>query len=248
MINHGAMFVHNLQQTYKKSIFPADVACLWGTHDRDLWREWGNRDHLVVTGNPTYSPCDAPPDRVPGLPSEYALYLTPGGGFQNEVLDESATELARLMPVVVKTHPHTPNIASLLDRFIVHTTPDTLRSLLYHASLIISNVTSAFLPALHWGKPIFLHNYDTDAYQFDRFEERFRTVFNFKKDSAWSRELIENAIRPSEADYEVFAHLNDGENARRCVDVIRNSIERSKRPGMQKARRAEQVSPQTQTL
>ena len=54
MINHGAMFVRNDKQKYKHSIAPADVNCIWGKHDYDLWRTWNKKDCFEITGNPLH--------------------------------------------------------------------------------------------------------------------------------------------------------------------------------------------------
>jgi tetratricopeptide (TPR) repeat protein len=223
MINHGAMFIRNDDQVYKRTLFPADVNCIWGQRDLDLWRTWNQRDRFVVTGNPCFDQLqDFKPSDL-DLPDSFALCLTPGGGpdFQREVLLPSIRALHETLPVVVKCHPRDESVAELRREFRTFgNEPEVLFTLLHQCTCVVSNVTSALLPALLWQKPVFLHSYAEPGYDFNEFRERYRDVFNFKSDARWGSGFLEEAVRPRLDHYEHFAHRADGNNTRRVLDVI----------------------------
>lgn len=221
MMNHGAMNVFNPSQVYKKSIYPADVGCLWGEHDLALWRRRNSRDEFVVTGNPSYDPASFVPIDIEGLPERFAVLLTSGQGFQSDILLASALELRKLMPVVVKPHPLCPHVEMLREKGLqIFEEPEHLLTLMYRSDLILSNLSSAYFPALYWEKPIFLHSYQSDGIEFDQFKSRFWETFNFKEGPEWTEDMIQNAKHPSKEDYKTFAHLPDGKNAERVAKVI----------------------------
>jgi hypothetical protein len=229
MVNHGAMFVKDESQEYKRSIYPADIICLWGPHDYYMWTHvWSSQGIFIITGNPSYNPSTFIPMKTPELrqqielllKSPFALLLTPGKGVQAEQLFESALYLNKKIPVVAKCHPQDPHIDWLRKNFIVFTEGDVLLDLMYHCQLIISNLTSAFIPALYWEKPIFIHTKQEEGYHFNSFKEQYYNVFNFKSDSQWTDEVIENAVRPSKEHYEIFGYKADGKNAYRVAKVI----------------------------
>lgn len=235
MVNHGAMFIRNDLQSYKKSIYPASVACLWGEYDYRIWRSWNSSDDFVITGNPSYDMTVENWERPKGLPDKYALLLTPGLSLkrddkgrrkeqQTELLYQSARELSKLIPVVAKTHPNANQTELLSQEFKVYSKAEDLLPLMHHASLIISNATSAFIPAIYWEKPIFIHNHDEEGYHFSSFRDDCSHIFNFKSDPYWSESLIEQAVKPCKEDYELFGGPADGKSVERIVKVIESQL------------------------
>ena len=223
MINHGSMFVYNEDQAYKKNLGGARVNCIWGEHDRKLWRKWNkNKKQFVVTGNPIHDQLvdyKCPDIDVSG---DFALLLT--SRWQRKYLDPSAEALNQIMPVVAKCHPIDPDKRYYKERYRTFTSTESLVPLIYKAKLIITNVSSALQPALFFGKPIFIHSYAMQGYHFGEFEKEFPHVFNFKRDAIWSSEMIEDAVRPTLKDYEYFGHKPDGKNAQRVMDVIKRYV------------------------
>lgn len=234
MLNHGAMFVKNDLQTYKKSIFPADVACLWGEFDKEIWRQWNQKDEFIITGNPSHNVL-VKPKPIPYLPEKFALLLSPGLSckadasgerpeMQTDRLYQSAINLKKIMPVVVKTHPNANQLDFLKKHFTVYTEASSLMPLLYQSQMIISNVTSAFIPALYWQKPVFIHSEDEPGFDFSTFKQKTAKIFNFKSDEQWSQSQIDQAIVPKKKDFEIFGGPADGKAADRVVDVIEAQI------------------------
>ena len=90
--------------------------------------------------------------------------------------------------------------------------------------MIITNVTSALIPAIYWEKPIFIHSYETGGYYFNDFKKKYPHVFNFKQDAIWNQEIIESAIKPKKEHFEIFGHKADGQSAKRVVEVIKSYV------------------------
>jgi len=224
MIDHGATFVFNDRQKYKKSIYPASVNCLWGQHDLDLWRRWGNKDKLVVTGNPLYDQIiEYTPPKI-NLPDEFALLLPSSSNVQQRFLIPSAEKLNKIIPVVVKTHPLEKEKDYYKQRYLTYDKSWTLLPLLYKAKLIITHSTSAVIPGLFWQKPIFMHSYDESWYYFSEFKDKYFHIFNFKQDDVWNSEVISKAIKPDKKHFEIFGHIADGKNSVRVAEVIKSYV------------------------
>lgn len=220
MINHGAMFVFKRSQTYKKSIAPADVNCLWSEHDKEIWRRHGNEDKLVVTGNPLHDQIvDYSPPEM-NIPQEFALFLTSRD--QKQVLDEAVESLP--LPAIAKCHPTDPKKNDYKKKYQTFDDAQSLLPLLYKCKFILSNVSSAFIPGLYWGKPIFIFSWATKGFELEEFKERFSHCFNFKSQSTWRRDELENPKIPSVEDYKKFGHKPDGKNTQRVVEVIEKTL------------------------
>jgi hypothetical protein len=219
MMNHGAMFVHNNAQTYKRTLGPAVVNCIWGQHDKKCWGRWNqNESQFVITGNPLH---DCIVDyKCPDIdvPDEFALLLTPRG--QRKYINPSAEALNKIMPVVAKTHPIDLEKGYYKERYQTFTAAETLLPLLYKCKLILTNVSSAWIPALYWQKPVFIHSFETKGYHFNAFKDMYPGHLNFKQESDWSEDIINNAIVPTVDTYRIFGHEPDGKNARRVAEVI----------------------------
>lgn len=228
MINHGAMFIYNDKQHYKKDLAGAKVNCIWGEHDLNLWLKWLNdKKRFAVTGNPLHdSLIDYKCPDIPDLPDEYALVLTPT--MQHDFINQSIEEIQKIMPVVVKCHPNNNQYKSMLkyykQNYQVFTEAESLIPLIHKAKIILSNVTSALMPALYWQKPIFIHSYQEPGYYFNAFKKEHKNTFNFKKGPKWDIKMIEDGIKPTIEDYIHFAHLPDGKNTERVCDVIRKHL------------------------
>jgi len=223
MVNHGAMFVYNSTQGYKKSIWPASVNCLWGQCDLDLWRgRWNKKDRFIVTGNPLH---DQIIDYIPPeieVPDEFALLLTPPS--QRKFLMPSAEKLNKIIPVVAKIHHGGLEKDYCKQRYPTYDEPWMLLPLLYKAKLILANLSSSWIPALFWQKPIFVHSFDEETVRFSEFKDRHSHIFNFKQDDVWNSRIIDGAIRPDKKHFELFGHVPDGNNAARVVEVIRSYV------------------------
>lgn len=210
MVHDGAMFLRNDQEAYPESIYPAEVGCLWGWRDLELWQDWNPGDRFVVTGNPCL---DALADFRPEParePQRYALWLCQGSA-------AAANNLRGVMDVVV------PESMS----------PNLLFNLVAGSEIVVAHPGPAMLPALHFQKPIFLRGH---GYHFEEFRRCYVRVFNFLSDAGWSQGVIEDAIRPTAADYEHFAHKADGNSTARVLEVIEEYAFRSR------ARRAQVVA------
>jgi len=222
MINHGAMCVFNQTQKYKRSIYPAIVNCLWGQHDLSLWRRWNKKDTFIVTGNPLHDQIiDYTPSEIK-VPDEFALLLTPR--MQRKFLNPSAEKLNKIIPVVAKTHPIDDEKAYYKKRYLTYDASWTLLPLMYKAKLIIADVSSAWIPALFWQKPIFIHSFDEKYFHFSEFKDKYPHVFNFKQDDVWNSEIIDKAIKPDKKHFEIFGHLPDGKNSLRVAKVIKSYV------------------------
>jgi hypothetical protein len=223
MINHGAMFVRNDAQTYKRNLGGARINCLWGKFDRDLWRYWNPNDKMFeVTGNPLHD--NLVNYKCPNIdvPEEFALLLTPRD--RRKFLHPSAEALSKIMPVIAKTHPIDKEKGYYKERYITFDDPDMLLPLMFKAKLILANVTSAFIPALLWQKPIFVHTFGNKGYHFGEFKEKTKHIFNFKQDAIWNENVIDKAIIPTVDDYKLFGHEPDGNNAKRVAEVIKRYV------------------------
>lgn len=219
MINHGAMFIHNKAQTYKADMGGSLVNCIWGKHDLDMWRMWNKRNEFVITGNPLHDQLvNYKPEPI-DVPDDFALLLTPRG--QRKYLNPSAKALNEIIPVVAKCHPIDDQKQYYKDRYQTFTEPNTLFPLLFKAKYIITNVTSALIPALFWQKPIFIHSFATKGYDFNAFENKYKHVFNFKRTVEWSDALLNNPIVPNKEHYSLFGHMPDGNNSNRIFEVIK---------------------------
>ena len=218
MINHGAMFIHNKAQTYKVDMGGSLINCIWGQHDLDMWRKWNTRNEFIITGNPLH---DKLVNFVPedlDVPEEFVLLLTPRG--QRKYLNPSAEALNKIIPVIAKCHPIDDQKQYYKDRYQTFIEPETLLPLLFKAKFIITNVTSALIPALLWEKPIFIHSYDMNGYDFSSFESKYSDVFNFKRTIEWTDDLLNNPIVPKKEHYYLFGHIPDGNNSSRVFEVI----------------------------
>ena len=222
MINHGAMFVYNSGQTYKKTLYPAGINCVWGKHDLTLWRRW-TQEPIVITGNPLHDQLvDYAPEPI-NVPEEFALLLT--SRWQREILNPAAENMNKIIPVVAKCHPLDETKQYYRVRYLTFEEPWTLLPLLYRAKYILTNVTSALIPALLWQKPIFIFSYSMPTYFFDDFKRLFTNrTFNFKSSPAWSDKELNDPILPTIDDYRYFGHEPDGRNALRVAGVIEECL------------------------
>jgi len=223
MFDHGALMIRVTgMQAYRKSIYPAIVGCLWSQLHLDLFRRLNENDKFVVTGNPLH---DQIIDYVPPeieVPDEFVLLLTKRG--QREFLNPSAEELNKIIPVVAKTHPVDDKKAYYKKRYLTYDEHWTLLPLLYKAKLIIANVSSAWIPALFWQKPIFIHSFDEGWFHFNEFKSKYSHIFNFKQDDVWNNEVIDKAIKPNKKHFEIFGHIPDGKNSIRVTEVIKSYV------------------------
>ena len=222
MINHGAMFVYNRTQKYKKSLRPADVNCVWGQHDYDLWGKW-TKEKIVITGNPLHDKLIKYVPEEIDVPDEFALLLTPRD--KRKIILPSAENLNKILPVVAKCHPIDNKKKYYINRYKTYTEAWTLLPLVYKAKYILTNVSSALIPALYWKKPIFIHSFGADGYFFKEFKENFvNRAFNFKDKPGWSDKELNEPIIPTMDDYKHFGYLPDGNNSRRVVEVIKSYV------------------------
>jgi len=229
MIDHGMiMVVGPIRQAYRSSIFPATVGCLWSQLHLNMFRRVNSNDKLVVTGNPLYDQMIDYASPEIDVPDEFALLLTQRA--QQGILGKSAEALNKIIPVVVKTHPTDDHKPYYRERFRVFDDYQAMLPLLYKAKIVIACLSSAWIPALFWEKPIFIHHdysyYDENDLKFNEFKSNYSHIFNFKQDNVWNNDVIDNAIRPNKKHFEIFGHIPDGKNAERVAGVINDYIER----------------------
>jgi hypothetical protein len=222
MVNHGSMFVFNENQKYKRELYPAIVNCVWGQHDYDLWKKW-TKDKIIITGNPLhdnlikYKPLDIK------TPKKFGLLLTPRDKLK--IIRPAAENLNEILPVVAKCHPLDKKKNYYKKRFLTYTEAWTLLPLIYKASYILTNVSSALIPALYWKKPIFIFSFSDKGYYFKDFKDKFKDrAFNFKISSSWGNGELYNPIIPTVDDYKHFGHIPDGNNTKRVVEVIKSYV------------------------
>jgi len=225
MIDHGATFVFSSRHKYKKSIYPASVNCLWGQHDLNVWRRWNKKDKLIVTGNPLHDQViDYTPPEI-DLPDEFALLLPPSTEMQRRFLNPSAEKLNKIIPVVAKTHPIDKNKDYYKQRYLTYDEHWMLLPLLYRAKLIIANVSSSWMPAMLWQKPIFIHSFDESGFCFNEFKDQYPHIFNYKQDDVWNSGVIDRAIKSNKEHFKIFGHIPDGKNSIRVAEVIKSHVE-----------------------
>ena len=231
MFDHGMPFCFkDFGYTYRKTIQPATVGCLWSKFHMDIMCRLNGKDNFVVTGNPQYDQMVGyvPPEM--DVPSEFALLLTDRWHRDCQHLNPSAEALSEIMPVVVKRHPRdvegfgveeTISVKKYYtERYQTYTDYETLLPLIYKAKIIISNMSSALVPAMLWRKPIFILDFEDSGYKFNDFRDKYCDVFNFKQDAVWNDEIIRNAKILTAEDAELFGHKLDGKNAERVAKVI----------------------------
>ena len=223
MINHGAMFIRNDAQKYKHNLAGAKVNCLWGKFDKDLWKYWNSRDDMfVVTGNPLHDNLTNYECPYIDVPDDFALLLTPRD--RRKFINPSVEALSKIMPIVAKTHPIDFEKDYYKQRYQTFDDPNTLLPLMYKAKIILANTSSAFIPALFWQKPIFVHTFGSKGYYFEEFKEKTKHIFNFKQDAIWNEDIVGNAIKPTLEDFKLFGHIPDGKNSQRVAEVIKKYV------------------------
>ena len=223
MIDHGMLMVGvPIRHSYRSSIYPSNVGCLWSHLHLEMFRRLNKNDDFVVTGNPLYDQMIGyvPPEI--DVPDEFALLLT--GRSQTKFLRPSAEALNKIMPVVAKVHPVDTERDYYVKRYQTFDDYRTLLPLLCRAKIIIASLSSGWIPALFWEKPIFIHGFEEEDLRFNEFVDNYSHIFNFKQAAAWSDDIIENAIRPTKEDFELFGHTLDGKNAERVANVIKGYI------------------------
>lgn len=202
MVHDGAMFLRRDKAACVESIYPADVNCLWGWRDLELWQGWNLGDRFVVTGNPCHDVLAGFRPEPVKAPERYALWLVHG---KTAVPDSLRQQIDIVVPA--------------------SSDPRLLLNLIHGSEFVVSDASPAMLPALYFQKPIFLRGH---GHHLDEFRRSYGRVFNFKSDADWSAHEIQDAIRPAVADYEHFAHKADGNNTRRVLDVIEEYAFRSR--------------------
>lgn len=224
MMNHGSMFVYCTGQTYKKTLYPARMNCVWGPHDFNLWMKW-TQEPIIITGNPLHDRfIDYVPEPI-NVPDEFALLLT--SRWQREILNPAAENMNKIIPVVAKCHPLDETKQYYRERYQTYEEPWTLLPLLYRAKYILTNVSSALIPALLWKKPIFIFSFDRPDYFFSEFKASFENkTFNFKNTPDWTDKEFNDPILPTIDDYKHFGHEPDGKNSIRVAAVLEGCLTR----------------------
>lgn len=220
VVEHGVFLMEQPTITYRREIAPADITCVWNQIDCDILRNYyGSVYPIAVTGNPEYDCLSKPIPRLPGLPDEYALYLSVGSGYQADELFDSALHLQKHIPVIAKAHPLETRMKRLEEAFTCYKEPEHLLPLIAHSSMVYGHLSSALLPAVYLNKPIFVRIEHCEDYDKKKIQLDYADSINFIEATEWE-EVLKNARCFPEEKAERFCHLRDGGNSRRVVEVI----------------------------
>ena len=246
MLQHGLDCEHRyLDEAYASNIAVWGGERLTRYRNKSIWQP-----HISVTGNPEYD-CLRPPSKIdpagnywlwltrPHTPEKcYAPSRTPDEGLALFYALIDAVKKSPGSRLVIKAHPY--DYAALYGRLIleqglhdvVEISGQTVQELVPHASLIITEDSSAGLDALFAGKPV-VHAHFVESAPVIPFVEYGAALPGFTKE-----QLVESILRISAFDYEQaqgflagqvqfirdFAGLCDGNAGKRFVQYVSEII------------------------
>lgn len=203
--------------------YPVHASCLWSQVDYDIITKcYGSNDLLFITGNPMHDDLSTlKPALLPGVTAGYTLILSAGQGVNRQAFWDAADEISKYSQVVVKAHPLEPDIDGWRSKYPTFTRAEDLYPAVYHSTRVLAYISNALVPALYWLKPMWVMKGPKEDPIYDDFKSRHRGVFNFSDEGKFTKSMLENEIIPTPKDYETFAFLRDGQNAKRVADVAR---------------------------
>ena len=230
-IEHGCTMVHSTLAKYRRNIGLATRKCLWSEINMQLMKRYSpaNERVCIITGNPRYDELQNFQPRDLELPDEFALVLSTWS-LQKDLARTHANQLSEFMPVVVKVHPNETFYAGRDPKRVVSKQvrlvydQNSLFTLLFRAKLVVTTISSAMIPAILWGKPIFLVNQSHKNIDLTTFKMDYSNVFNFKPTLGWTEAIIRSGIEADPDKFYHFGHHQDGKNCERVVDVVRSLL------------------------